>query len=278
MNDNSATQTARNYYDSDDADAFYAAIWGGEDIHIGLYGEDDISIRDASRRTVLQMARALRTLAPGARVLDIGSGYGGAARVLAGEFGANVTCLNLSAVENARNMELNKRQGLGDKIRVVEGSFDDIPESGDSFDIVWSQDAILHAADRAHVLAEVRRVLKPGGEFIFTDPMQADGLTDTTALQPIYNRIHLENLASFEFYRRELSQLGFVELGVDEMTGELRTHYHRVKAELAARRGELSDKISADYVERMLVGLQHWVDGADRGLLAWGVMHFRKRA
>ena len=32
-----AASTAANYYDSDDADRFYAGIWGGEDIHIGLY-------------------------------------------------------------------------------------------------------------------------------------------------------------------------------------------------------------------------------------------------
>ena len=32
------TDTARAYYDSEDADNFYAAIWGGEDIHIGQRG------------------------------------------------------------------------------------------------------------------------------------------------------------------------------------------------------------------------------------------------
>jgi sarcosine/dimethylglycine N-methyltransferase len=29
-------RTAREYYNSDDADAFYHNVWGGEDIHIGL--------------------------------------------------------------------------------------------------------------------------------------------------------------------------------------------------------------------------------------------------
>ena len=31
-----AVSIARDYYNSDDADNFYAIIWGGEDIHIGL--------------------------------------------------------------------------------------------------------------------------------------------------------------------------------------------------------------------------------------------------
>jgi sarcosine/dimethylglycine N-methyltransferase len=39
---------ARDYYDSDEADGFYSAIWGGEDIHIGIYEATD-DIRAASR-------------------------------------------------------------------------------------------------------------------------------------------------------------------------------------------------------------------------------------
>ncbi|MCK5749103.1 MAG: methyltransferase domain-containing protein [Oricola sp.] len=269
------TDTARDYYDSEDADNFYHAIWGGEDIHIGLY-DDKTSIKEASHRTVLYMAERLKGLKPGARVLDIGSGYGGGARVLAKKFGAHVTCLNLSGVENERNRAMSKEQGLGDKIDVIDGSFDDIPCDDGEFDIVWSQDAILHAADRTKVLDEVARVLKKGGEFIFTDPMQADDLVDASALQPIYDRIHLSSLASIGFYRRELSQRGFREVGVDEFTDQLRNHYARVGRELATRRSELEGKISSDYIDRMLAGLKHWVDGADSGYLAWGVLHFEK--
>ena len=46
-----AAATAASYYDSTDADHFYADIWGGEDIHIGLYAEPDEAIAAASRRT-----------------------------------------------------------------------------------------------------------------------------------------------------------------------------------------------------------------------------------
>src|SRR5690606_36140771 len=34
-------QTARDYYNSDDADNFYFHVWGGEDIHIGLYESEN---------------------------------------------------------------------------------------------------------------------------------------------------------------------------------------------------------------------------------------------
>ena len=45
--------------------------------------------------------------------------------------------------------------------------------------------------------------------------------------------------------------------------------------ELASRRGELAGKVSRDYIDRMLVGLENWVKGADNGHLAWGIMHFQ---
>lgn len=263
---------ARDYYDSADADDFYRTIWGGEDIHIGLYS-NGVDIATASRRTVDRMASKAGAL-DGKEVIDLGSGYGGAARVLAGEHGADVSCLNLSAVENERNRAMNREAGLDDKITVIDGSYDSIPFEDGTFDLAWSQDAILHAPDRRAVLDEVARVLKPGGSFIFTDPMQADALEDPEALRPIYDRIHLSDLASFDFYRRALAERGFEEVSIEDMTGQLRTHYARVGQELDARREELdADEV---FVDRMLNGLNHWVSGADRGLLAWGILHFRK--
>jgi sarcosine/dimethylglycine N-methyltransferase len=273
-----AKRIAEDYYDSEDADNFYALIWGGEDIHIGLYENPPGDIRAASRRTVEFMAGRLQSLDADSRVLDIGAGYGGAARHLARTKGASVTCLNVSEVENERNRAQTAEQGLSELVNVVHGTFEAIPEDDESFDIVWSQDAILHSGDRERVLDEVTRVLKPGGEFIFTDPMQADVIANPAALQPIYDRIHLSNLASVAFYKDALQQRGFEVIEILPMLEQLRRHYARVRQELESRREELLESVSEDYIERMLAGLQHWVDGADRGLLNWGVMHFRKGA
>ena len=86
---------AKDYYDSQDADEFYYHIWGGEDFHLGIYEDPDEPIFDASRRTIKTMAAQVK-LDENTRVLDIGAGYGGAARVLASTYGCPVTCLNLS--------------------------------------------------------------------------------------------------------------------------------------------------------------------------------------
>jgi len=272
----SAVRTARDYYNSGDADNFYFSIWGGEDIHIGLYDVAGEEIRDAAQRTVATMAGQLEALNAGSRVIDLGAGYGGAARWLAATAGCHVTCLNLSDVQNARNRELTAAAGLDGRIEVVDGSFEDIPYGDGKFDVAWSQDSILHSGDRGRVLREIDRVLKPGGEIIFTDPMQAEGCP-AGVLAPVLERIHLASLGTFAFYRQQAALLGWEQRLVLDLSGQLVAHYSRVRQELLARRAELGAAVSAQYAERMIEGLTHWILAGESGYLAWGILHFRKR-
>jgi sarcosine/dimethylglycine N-methyltransferase len=269
-------ETTREYYNSEDADTFYHTIWGGEDIHVGLYKSDDEPIFDASRRTVERMISKLDQLDEDTRVIDIGAGYGGAARYMAKNYGCEVVALNLSEVENERNRQKTKEQGLDDLIDVVDGSFDDIPYEDGSFDVVWCQDSILHSDNREKVIEEVARVLKDGGEFVFTDPMQADDCPEGV-LQPILDRIHLESLASPKFYRETAPKYGLEEIEFEEHTEQLTTHYGRVLKELKQNEDELHGKVSDEYINNMKKGLNHWVDGGENGYLAWGIFHFRKK-
>lgn len=267
---------AREYYNSADADNFYAVIWGGEDIHVGLYDTSDEPIFDASRRTVERIAaKADRSIGPETAVLDIGAGFGGAARYLAATYGCRVTALNLSEAENERDRTMNAEQGLDHLVTVVDGSFDDIPDPDESYDLVWCQDSILHIADRRKVIAEVFRVLKPEGEFLFTDPMQADDCPDGV-LDPILARIHLPSMGSPRFYLETARELGFVDVEYEDHSQQLPRHYGRVLEETTRREGELHGLVSPEYVERMKTGLRHWVEGGEAGHLAWGIFHFRK--
>jgi sarcosine/dimethylglycine N-methyltransferase len=270
-----AVNTAREYYNSTDADRFYYNIWGGEDIHIGLYGEPEEEIKMASRRTVQTMASCLEELGPKSRVLDLGAGFGGAARFLAKNFGCRVTALNLSPVQNERNRQMNREQKLDHLVEVVEASFEEVPYPDESFDYIWSQDAILHSGDRKKVMAEVKRLLKPGGQFVFTDPMAADNCPEGV-LKPIYDRIHLETLGSPRFYKDTLEDLGMRFIEFKENTDHLVNHYSRVLQETESREKELGQAVSRDYIDRMKKGLKHWMDGGEKGYLAWGVFLFQK--
>lgn len=270
-----AVKRAKDYYDSPDADEFYHRIWGGEDIHIGLYDHPDEPILEASQRTVVHMADRIKHRLPGTHILDIGAGYGGSARYLAREKGYRVICLNLSEAQNKRNRELTLEQTLSVLVDVIDGNFEDVPFDESSFDGVWSQDAVLHSSDRRRVFEEVDRVLRPGGEFLFTDPMQTQ-YADADLIEPVLKRIDLESLGTPETYLEYAKRLNWETVDVDLRPSQLVAHYSRVLETLLAKESDLENDCGGEYLERMKSGLKHWIDAGKQDALTWGVMHFRK--
>ncbi len=267
---------ARTYYNSRDAETFYSTIWGGEDIHVGLYAHGEEPIAAASRRTVKTLASKLPALTEGDEVLDLGSGYCGAARYLAEQFSVRVNAINVSEVENERARRLNEQAGLADRVQVHDCSFEALPVGDGSQAAAWCQDAILHSSDRAKVFGEVARALRPGGRFVFTDPMQADHCPQGV-LAPILERIHLSSLGSVAAYRAHAAEAGLRFESFEDHTGQLVCHYDSVWRETQRRRGELLDAgVDEGYIERMLVGLRHWVDGGRKGHLCWGLFTIEK--
>lgn len=274
MNSSSST-VAASYYDSSDADRFYAEIWGGEDIHIGLYETADQPIASASERTVQALIDLAGPAPAEGCVVDLGSGYGGASRRIAKQWQVNVHAVNISAVENMRHRDLNNAAGLAKLIKVHDASFEEVPLPDGIADVVWSQDAILHSGNRLQVMNEVSRLLKPGGVFVLTDPMACDGI-EANALQPILDRIHLSDLASPDRYQTWAEASGMTRDVWQERTEMLVRHYTRVREELRRRHQELASVISTDYLSRMDAGLGHWIEGGSQGRLCWGLMRFTK--
>ena len=263
-------------YDSQDAGAFYSQIWGGDDIHLGMYNSPDEPIADASHRTMQHMLDKI-TQDKIDYVVDLGSGYCGAARFLHRELGADVLAVNLSGEQNVRARQLNQRDGLAQAITVVDASYNEVPAEDAVADLVWSQDAFLHAVDRKQPLAEAARVLKPGGEFLFTDPMAADGV-DAADLSGVLARLNLSSLASPGAYKQLAAQVGLEVVEFEDLTHYLPQHYGRVLEETQANADQLLQTASQEYLDGMMKGLQHWVDAGNRGLLSWGIFHLRKPA
>ena len=269
-----AVDKAEEYYDSTPADEFYFKIWGGDHIHVGIYNHSKESIKDASPRIVQMMGSKLK-LNTDIKLLDLGSGYGGAARYLAKNFGCHVTCLNLSSNQNERNRALNKKNDLDGLITVVEGNFEDIPFPENSFDVAWSQDAIVHSADRKLVVQEVVRVLNDKGEFIFTDLMQTYDCPNNI-LKPIIDRIQLDSMGSFGFYLEQGRKLGVKQIEIQNLSEHLTTHYQRVMEETQDRYDEMVESCGKEYIDKMIEGLKHWVEAGKNNYLSWGIVHMNK--
>ena len=110
-------------------------------------------------------------LAPdaGATVLDVGSGLGGPARLLAAEHGCEVTGIDLSAEFVDVATRLTERAGLAARVRFELGDATALPFPDARFDHAWTQHVAMNIADRERLYAGVRRVLRPGGRFAMYD-------------------------------------------------------------------------------------------------------------
>ncbi|MCZ2402593.1 methyltransferase domain-containing protein [Paenarthrobacter sp. Z7-10] len=108
----------------------------------------------------------------GMRVLDVGCGLGGPARLFAERFSATVVGVDLTPefIEVARS--LTERTSLMDRVTFLCGRALELPFEAAEFDVATMLHVGMNIADKAAVFAQVARVLKPGGVFAIYDVMQ----------------------------------------------------------------------------------------------------------
>jgi sarcosine/dimethylglycine N-methyltransferase len=111
------------------------------------------------------------------RILDIGSGLAGPARMLAASPGCQVECIDLSPDYFVAASLLNRLTGLEDRIGVQVASALDIPFADNSFDVVWMQNVGMNIADKQKLYEEIHRVLRPGGRFACQEMVAGESAT-----------------------------------------------------------------------------------------------------
>src|SRR6266404_7262065 len=104
----------------------------------------------------------------GKRLLDLGCGWGGVVLHAASQ-GANAFGIEPEKDRVTIAQELIKEAG-SDSAEVRQGVGEELPYPSTTFDIVTSYQVLEHVRDPATVIAEVARVLKPGGLFHFATP------------------------------------------------------------------------------------------------------------
>ena len=100
-------------------------------------------------------------LTGGSRVLDLGCGRGGVAELIWRD-------VRLAAGIDPDTVSLAQHRAAG--MPVVRGVGERLPFVGDSFDLIVSIWVLEHLEDPLATFIEVRRVLRPGGHFIFLTP------------------------------------------------------------------------------------------------------------
>ena len=108
------------------------------------------------------------------QVLDIGSGIGGPALILAGEMGARVVGIDLEGPLVARARAYAEAAGLGERIEFRQVAPGPLAFDDESMDVVYSSGVFTQVDDKLGMFEEVFRVLKPGGVLTCYDWMKGD--------------------------------------------------------------------------------------------------------
>ena len=224
------TNATADYYNDAVIADFYQSLWGGSDIHIGLFATGNETVAEASKAMTLHLLE-LAGVTAGQKVLDIACGYGGTLRILAdmGCFAAGIdiseTCVSIARAANAS-------AGFDD-ISVSLGDFHAIDSEPATWDVVICQEAIIHSADRSKVFAEAYRVLRSGGAFAFSDILTAPG-ADLAKVEAAYARLRADAGATVHDYANMARTAGFVVEYIEQRPYDIATHYEKLAAALAS--------------------------------------------
>jgi SAM-dependent methyltransferase len=198
-----------------------------EEIRREAFGED---IGQNSWLTADEQDRFLSRLrlSRGQTVLDVACGAGGPVLRIAAKTGCSVVGVDIHEHGVAAARSIAVERGLDARAEfVVADAAHTLPFADASFDAITCIDAINHLPDRPNVIAEWRRLLKPGGRMLFTDPIIISG--------PLTNReIAVRSSTSFYLFvpsgynERVVSDCGLSLTIAEDVTDNM--------AELAARR------------------------------------------
>lgn len=109
-------------------------------------------------------------------VLDVGCGSGGPALFLARERQCRVTGVDVSEAGIQAGLAHARQSGLDGRVQFrLADVREPLPFPDRTFDAIVCMDAICHMPDRRRLFGEWRRVLRPGGRAICTDPVVITG-------------------------------------------------------------------------------------------------------
>ena len=127
-----SSESVATAYDAWTEDRLLEQLWG-EHVHLGHYGTPPASsdFREAKEAFVHQLVRwsGLDQLPAGSRVLDVGCGIGGSARILAQDYGLEVLGISISPAQVKRATELTPPD-LACRFQVMDALDLQLPDGG----------------------------------------------------------------------------------------------------------------------------------------------------
>lgn len=204
----------------------------------------------------------------GARVLDVGSGIGGAAFYLAKDYGAKVTGIDLADEMVAIAQDEARNRGMEDSVNFILG---DVLETSfpEPFDVVWSRDAFMHVPDKARLFSCLLGLMAPGGRLVITD--YARGKTPGSEAFEDYIKKTGYSVIEPSQYGEKLRGAGFQDVVVDDATHRFIAILQEEKDRLVNERAEFLKSFSDADLNYLVDRWAMKIDFCKAGDMKWGI-------
>jgi arsenite methyltransferase len=177
---------------------------------------------------------AVADLHAGETVLDLGSGAGADVLISARRVGPDGKEYGLDMTDEMLELARdNARKAGAANVEFLKGYLEDIPLPEASVDVVISNCVINLAGDKARVLAEAGRVLRPGGRFAVSDVVADPDMDDATRSDMAQWTGCIAGALTREEFAAGLAAAGFTDV---EITETHRVHEHAASAIVRARK------------------------------------------
>jgi len=159
---------------------------------------------------------AVADLKPGETVLDLGSGAGIDVLLSAKRVGPEGFAYGIDMTDEMLDLARKHQTEAGaENVEFRKGTIEDIPLDGEAVDVVISNCVINLSADKPAVLAEMYRVLKPGGRLGISDVVADNELTADERLERGSWVGCIAGALSFEEYENGLASVGFSDISIE---------------------------------------------------------------
>jgi phosphoethanolamine N-methyltransferase len=232
-----------------------------------IFGEGYVST--GGHATTLDLcARLGALLRPGVRVLDVGSGIGGAAFHLARTYGATVTGIDLAEEMVAIAREQSARQGQSRSVSFLLGDVLEI-RFEHPFDVAWSRDAFMHIPDKPRLFARLSELLATGGRLVITD--YARGKAPGSPEFERYIETTGYHVIEPEAYGELLRAAGFTDVVVDDATKKFVAILKSEMDRLAANRADFLTSFTEADLNYLVDRWAMKVRFCQAGDMKWGI-------
>jgi tocopherol O-methyltransferase len=198
---------------------FYWRLWGVH-IHHGYW--EDHEPKEVAQLKLIEKLAALAEVEHGARVLDVGCGFGGSSLWLAQKLNCEVTGVTISPVQLFLARQQARRLGLHRQVNFHNMNANRLVFADASFDVIWVIECSEHLDDKMAFISQCSRLLRPGGRLALCAWLKADGLSPQDEMQyigPVCRGFLCPSLGSMSDYLGWMKASGLHVVASLDITG-----------------------------------------------------------